>query len=48
MISSMPVWRSLPQFILGRQKLKKSFQYEVKFRGMDHRVSTKTGTKGCS
>lgn len=23
--------------ILGRQKLKKSFQYEVKFKGMDHR-----------
>lgn len=23
--------------ILGRQKLKKSFQYEVKFRGMDHK-----------
>lgn len=27
------------EFILGRQKLKKSFQYEVKFKGMDHRVS---------
>lgn len=26
------------EFILGRQKLKKSFQYEVKFKGMDHRV----------
>jgi elongation factor 3 len=25
--------------VLGRQKLKKSFQYEVKFKGMDHRVS---------
>jgi elongation factor 3 len=23
--------------ILGRQKLKKSFQYEIKFRGLDHR-----------
>lgn len=26
-------------YILGRSKLKKSFQYEVKFKGMDHRVS---------
>ncbi|RXK36829.1 elongation factor 3 [Tremella mesenterica] len=25
------------EFILGRQKLKKSFQYEVKFKGLDHR-----------
>lgn len=27
--------------ILGRQKLKKTFQYEVKFKGMDHRVCCK-------
>lgn len=27
------------EFILGRQKLKKSFQYEVKFKGMDHRYN---------
>lgn len=27
------------QFILGRQKLKKSFQYEVKFRDMDHKFN---------
>lgn len=27
------------EFILGRQKLKKSFQYEIKFRGMDHRYN---------
>lgn len=26
--------------IMGRQKLKKSFQYEVKWRGMDHRYNT--------
>ncbi|WVQ82413.1 hypothetical protein IAT38_004541 [Cryptococcus sp. DSM 104549] len=25
------------EFILGRQKLKKSFQYEVKFKGFDHK-----------
>jgi elongation factor 3 len=25
------------EMIMGRQKLKKSFQYEVKFRGMDHK-----------
>ncbi|ORY21910.1 putative mRNA export factor elf1 [Naematelia encephala] len=25
------------EFILGRQKLKKSFQYEVKFKGLDHK-----------
>jgi elongation factor 3 len=27
------------EFILGRQKLKKSFQYEVKFKNMDQKVS---------
>jgi len=27
------------EHILGRSKLKKSFQYEVKFKGMDHKVS---------
>jgi elongation factor 3 len=26
------------EHILGRSKLKKSFQYEVKFKGMDHKV----------
>jgi elongation factor 3 len=26
--------------IMGRQKLKKSFQYEVKWRGLDHRFNT--------
>ncbi|KAJ9111773.1 hypothetical protein QFC22_006432 [Naganishia vaughanmartiniae] len=25
------------EMVMGRQKLKKSFQYEIKFRGMDHR-----------
>lgn len=25
---------------MGRQKLKKSFQYEVKWRGLDHRYNT--------
>ncbi|KAL7419117.1 [NU+] prion formation protein 1 [Cryptotrichosporon argae] len=25
------------EYILGRQKLKKSFQYEVKFKGLDHK-----------
>lgn len=29
-----------PQMIMGRQKLKKSFQYEVKWRGLDHRFNT--------
>ncbi|THH07494.1 hypothetical protein EW145_g3336 [Phellinidium pouzarii] len=28
------------EHILGRQKLKKSFQYEVKWRGLDHRYNT--------
>jgi elongation factor 3 len=26
--------------IMGRQKLKKSFQYEIKWRGLDHRFNT--------
>ena len=26
------------EHILGRSKLKKSFQYEVKFKGLDHKV----------
>lgn len=26
--------------IMGRQKLKKSFQYEVKWRGLDHKYNT--------
>ena len=26
--------------IMGRQKLKKSFQYEVKWRGLDHKFNT--------
>ena len=28
------------QLIMGRQKLKKSFQYEVKWRGLDHKHNT--------
>jgi elongation factor 3 len=28
------------QLIMGRQKLKKSFQYEVKWRGLDHKYNT--------
>ncbi|KAI0358475.1 hypothetical protein OH77DRAFT_1420865 [Trametes cingulata] len=28
------------ELIMGRQKLKKSFQYEVKWRGLDHRFNT--------
>ncbi|KAH8119240.1 P-loop containing nucleoside triphosphate hydrolase protein [Phellopilus nigrolimitatus] len=28
------------EYILGRQKLKKSFQYEIKWRGHDHRFNT--------
>ncbi|OXC66078.1 hypothetical protein AYX13_05124 [Cryptococcus neoformans] len=31
------------EYILGRQKLKKSFQYEVKFRGYDHRYNAWIG-----
>jgi elongation factor 3 len=31
---------ALWQMIMGRQKLKKSFQYEVKWRGLDHRYNT--------
>lgn len=26
--------------LMGRQKLKKTFQYEVKWRGLDHRFNT--------
>jgi len=29
--------------IMGRQKLKKSFQYEVKWRGLDHKFNTWVG-----
>ncbi|KAL5485081.1 NEW1 [Sanghuangporus weigelae] len=28
------------EYILGRQKLKKSLQYEIKWRGLDHRYNT--------
>lgn len=28
------------ELLMGRQKLKKSYQYEVKWRGMDHRYNT--------
>ncbi|KAK0195373.1 P-loop containing nucleoside triphosphate hydrolase protein [Armillaria mellea] len=28
------------ELIMGRQKLKKSFQYEIKWRGLDHRYNT--------
>ncbi|KAG5339407.1 hypothetical protein C0989_004390 [Termitomyces sp. Mn162] len=28
------------QMLLGRQKLKKSFQYEIKWRGLDHKFNT--------
>ncbi|KAG8901443.1 hypothetical protein FRB99_005300 [Tulasnella sp. 403] len=28
------------EMIMGRQKLKKSFQYEIKWRGMDHKFNT--------
>ncbi|KAI0823669.1 P-loop containing nucleoside triphosphate hydrolase protein [Trametes gibbosa] len=28
------------EMVMGRQKLKKSFQYEVKWRGLDHRFNT--------
>ncbi|KAJ6499121.1 P-loop containing nucleoside triphosphate hydrolase protein [Mycena sanguinolenta] len=28
------------EMIMGRQKLKKSFQYEIKWRGLDHRFNT--------
>jgi hypothetical protein len=34
--------------ILGRQKLKKGFQYEVKFKGMDHRVGRTWGNRACA
>lgn len=29
-----------PQMIMGRQKLKKSFQYEIKWRNLDHKFNT--------
>jgi elongation factor 3 len=28
------------ELVMGRQKLKKSFQYEIKWRGLDHRYNT--------
>ena len=28
------------QFIMGRQKLKKSLRYEIKWRGLDHKFNT--------
>jgi len=28
------------ELVMGRQKLKKSFQYEVKWRGLDHKYNT--------
>ncbi|KAF8894076.1 P-loop containing nucleoside triphosphate hydrolase protein [Infundibulicybe gibba] len=28
------------EMVMGRQKLKKSFQYEIKWRGLDHRYNT--------
>ncbi|KAJ7188054.1 P-loop containing nucleoside triphosphate hydrolase protein [Mycena filopes] len=31
------------EMIMGRQKLKKSFQYEVKWRGLDHKFNTWVG-----
>ncbi|KAH9485192.1 mRNA export factor elf1 [Psilocybe cubensis] len=31
------------ELIMGRQKLKKSFQYEVKWRGLDHKYNTWVG-----
>ena len=31
---------SVSQHILGRQKLKKSFRYEIKWRGLDHKFNT--------
>lgn len=31
------------EMIMGRQKLKKSFQYEIKWRGLDHRFNTWVG-----
>ncbi|PPQ77217.1 hypothetical protein CVT25_011063 [Psilocybe cyanescens] len=31
------------EMIMGRQKLKKSFQYEVKWRGLDHKYNTWVG-----
>lgn len=34
------------EHILGRSKLKKSFQYEIKFKGLDHKVCRRRS--GCS
>ena len=31
---------TIVQLIMGRQKLKKSFQYEIKWRGLDHKFNT--------
>ncbi|KAJ7747379.1 P-loop containing nucleoside triphosphate hydrolase protein [Mycena metata] len=31
------------EMIMGRQKLKKSFQYEIKWRGLDHKFNTWVG-----
>ncbi|KAG6845309.1 hypothetical protein H0H87_011159 [Tephrocybe sp. NHM501043] len=31
---------TINQLIMGRQKLKKSFQYEIKWRGLDHKFNT--------
>lgn len=31
---------NISQYILGRQKLKKSLQYEIKWRGLDHKFNT--------
>lgn len=31
---------TIHQYILGRQKLKKSLQYEIKWQGMDHRFNS--------
>lgn len=33
-------WLTTMQMIMGRQKLKKSLQYEIKWRGLDHRFNT--------
>ena len=31
---------AITQLVMGRQKLKKSFQYEVKWKGLDHKYNT--------
>jgi len=31
---------TLVQLIMGRQKLKKSYRYEIKWRGLDHKFNT--------